>query len=162
MASQDFARLVEATKTRREQMTRDAAVQRRSQREADAWQENARRDAAARASRPTMRAEVFGGAQMGRLFRDWVTPQPVTQREIRADIRVLRARARQLVRDNAIAAGFVNEFAMQVIGPKEIRLQAKIRRWEWEFATATNDEIERGWKRWGHPETRPSIVAQLA
>jgi lambda family phage portal protein len=101
-----------------------------------------------------MKAEVFGGAQVGRLTRDWITATLMSpDAEIRFDARVLRARARQLVRDNSTAAGFVNELANQVIGPKGILLQARATTATGKPVKATNDEIERGWKEWGHPET---------
>jgi lambda family phage portal protein len=102
--------------------------------------------------RESMKAEVFGGAQVGRLTRDWIAQTLSADGAIRFDIRLLRARAQQLVRDNAFAAGFVNEFAMQVVGPSEIRLQAKVRDLRGNLAEATNDEIEKKWKRWGMPE----------
>lgn len=101
---------------------------------------------------PKIGAEVFGGAQVNRLTRDWIAATMSPDSEIRFDIRLLRARARQLVRDNSIASGFCNEFAMQVVGPHEIRLQAKIRDRNGNLAIATNEEIEKQFKRWGMPE----------
>lgn len=106
----------------------------------------------ARQRPPRIGAEVFGGAQVNRLTRDWIAATMSPDSEIRFDIRLLRARARQLVRDNSIAAGFSAEFAMQVVGPNEIRMQAKVRDRSGNLVEVTNDEIEKQWKRWGMPE----------
>jgi lambda family phage portal protein len=152
MASNDFARLVETTRARRSHLSERAVVERRFALESEAWSEYAKRERSTAAARPRMSAEVFGGNQMGRLFRDWVAVTMSPDGEIRGDIRGLRNRARQLVRDNSHAAGFVNEFALQVIGPNEIRLQSKIRNQSGDLISAVNAEIEKKWKRWGMPE----------
>lgn len=138
-------------------MTSDTVIARRRAIEADAWgeydqRERASRQASAVARRPRIGAEVFGGAQVNRLTRDWIAATMSPDGEIRFDIRLLRARARQLVRDNAIANGFCNEFSMQVVGPNEIRLQAKIKGASGKLVESTNKEIETKWKRWGMPE----------
>lgn len=73
--------------------------------------------------------------------------------EVRWQFRFLRARARDLVRNNPYAAGFASEIANQVIGPHGVLLQAKIKTVGGQLAKATNAEIERAWQDWGEPET---------
>lgn len=103
-------------------------------------------------------SSIFAGAETGRLMSDWLVGTFSTDDEVSANLRLLRARARQLVRDNPWIAGFVDELANNVIGPDGILLQAKVMTTARPgapatLASATNKEIERGWKEWGMPET---------
>jgi lambda family phage portal protein len=100
----------------------------------------------------TASVEVFGGAEVSRLTQDWISQTLNPNTEIRFDARFMRARARKLVRDNSFAAGYVTEFQNQVIGPKGIQLQAKITNRAGGLVESTNDEIERGWRRWGRKQ----------
>jgi lambda family phage portal protein len=147
---------VSTARSKRRRLSAQSVIDRRIATESEAWGEYAQREKASRATavapRQKIGAEVFGGAQVNRLTRDWIAATMSPDSEIRFDIRLLRARARQLVRDNSYAAGFVSEFAMQVVGPHEIRMQAKIRDRSGNLAEATNAEIEKQWKRWGMPE----------
>lgn len=101
-----------------------------------------------------MRASsTFGGASTGRLLEDWMPWTLQADWEVRNAVRFMRARARQLVRDNDYAAGFVRSVSDNVIGPDGVLLQAKVKNLAGELATATNKEIERGFIDWGHHET---------
>lgn len=105
--------------------------------------------------RPPRRARMsaFSGGQMNRYTEDWTPFVQSPRQEIAYVLTTLRARARQLVKDNSHATGFLTELANNVIGPEGIMLQAKI-------TTATkgvlhrgvNDAIEGSWKEWGMPE----------
>jgi capsid protein len=100
---------------------------------------------------------MWAGADTSRLMSDWLVGNFSTDFEIRSNLRLLRGRARQLVRDNPWIAGFVDELANNVVGPDGILLQAKITTaarpgFPATLASATNKEIERGWKEWGYPE----------
>jgi len=95
---------------------------------------------------------AFSGAQMGRLTEDWSPYNQSPTQEIQWALVTLRARARQLVRDNAHATGFVNELANNVIGPDGILLQAKVKSAGGRLDKKTNDAIEAGWREWGMPE----------
>jgi capsid protein len=67
---------------------------------------------ARRLGRPRRRRYSIGkrffaaGAQINRLTTDWIRSATTPDLEVRADIRVLRRRARELVRDNAYARRF--------------------------------------------------------
>jgi lambda family phage portal protein len=95
---------------------------------------------------------IWDGAKVDRLTRDSVAQTFSPTTEVRFDARFLRARARALARDTAFAAGYLTEFQNQVVGPSGFRMQAKIRSRNGDLATATNDEIERGFKRWSRPQ----------
>lgn len=113
----------------------------------------ARRLGFVRAAVPSSRLSAFSGAQQTRLTADWTPYVQSPDQETRYVLSTLRARARQLVRDNSHASGFVNELASNVIGPDGILLQAKITTANGALAKSTNREIERGWLEWGMPET---------
>lgn len=100
-----------------------------------------------------MRASTFGGAAGGRHLGDWNPWTQSPDAEIRYELRTLRARARQLVRDNSYASGFVEAVADNVIGEHGIQLQAQIRTSSGAMVSKTNREIERQWKRWSRPPT---------
>lgn len=99
------------------------------------------------------RASIFGGAAGGRLYADWEAWTLSPDFETRQEFRRLRARARQLVRDNGWAAGFVEEVSKNVIGPLGIFLQGNVRNANGDLVRATNQAIEAGWSEWSNPET---------
>lgn len=97
---------------------------------------------------------AFAGAQATRLTADWSPFNQSPTQEIQWALVTLRARARQLVRDNSHAAGFVTELASQIVGPDGILLQAKVRKDTKKRALnkPINDAIEAAWLEWGMPE----------
>jgi lambda family phage portal protein len=101
-----------------------------------------------RRSEPARRS-AYAGAASSRLL-DWVFAgtQPADA-EIRGDLRKLRARSRELTRNNAIASRYVDLVAENVIGPKGIQLQARIKTAREEFKDSANDRIEAAWREWG-------------
>lgn len=98
------------------------------------------------------RSSTFSGANQGRLFADWSTALLSPDREIQTNLRVLRGRARWLVRNNPYLAGFVQSFADNVIGAEGITLQAKVRNRAGVLQESTNWSIEAAWKEWDFPE----------
>jgi len=86
------------------------------------------------------------------LYQDWNAPFTSPDYEIRTSGRLLRLRARQLVRDNAYAAGFVDELANNVIGAAGIRLEAQVSTVIDELHDTTNDAIEAAWADFCNPE----------
>lgn len=101
-----------------------------------------------------LRASYSGGA-VTRLLSDWVVGVLSPDTEIRGNLALMRARARDLVRNNAYMAGVRKVFEDNLIGPDGILLQAKVTVGAGKTARphdATNWEIERAWKEWGYPE----------
>lgn len=94
-------------------------------------------------------ASTFAGAQFGRLYGDFEAGNFSPDFELRAGLRILRARARRLVRDNGYMAGFVGDLRTNVIGPTGITLKAQVKTMEDELHQVTNDKIEAAWKDWG-------------
>jgi lambda family phage portal protein len=95
---------------------------------------------------------VYGGGSVNRLLWDWAASILSPDSEIRGSATLMRARARQLARDNAIIAGFLTALEDNVIGPDGFTLQAEVKNGRGELAERTNWEIEDAWKEWGYPE----------
>lgn len=103
-------------------------------------------------ARPAPRA-FFGAAAGGRLYDDFGAGIYSPDTEVRAAMRVVRARARALVRDNPYASGFINEIVNNVVGPDGILLEAHVASADGKKNKPTNKAIERSWLRWGGPKT---------
>jgi len=94
------------------------------------------------------RSSVFAGAQGSRLTLDWVAPILSPDQECRGNLRLLRARGRELARNNPIAKHFLNMLAANVVGPKGIRYQSLVRDQNGEINRDVNKKIEEAWSEW--------------
>lgn len=104
-------------------------------------------------ARPLTRPRAaWDGAQGGRLMGSWNTATLSANQEVEIGLRTLRARARDLARNNPWVAGVVREIATQVLGPEGIRLVPQIRTRAGGLAKATNVELSRAWAEWSLPE----------
>lgn len=110
--------------------------------------------AAARLQTPPVRAN-FEGASHSRLYHDWSVGAYHPDRETQWALRELRARARDLVKNNPYATGIVEAFADNIIGWDEgIRLKPTNEVPQTAQGTKTiNDRISSAWKEWGMPAT---------
>jgi len=97
---------------------------------------------------------IFSGAQTGRLFADWVTSLLHPDEELKGNIRLLRARGRDLYRNDALAKRFGELLQINVIGPNGPTLAAQVRDSKGQKAAGVNAQIEEAWYRWaGGPVT---------
>jgi len=94
----------------------------------------------------------FAGAQLNRLTNDWNSWLRSGDRELLADLRLLRGRARQLERDVSYAKGFLDLTVANVIGAKGIALEAKHETQEGDRFDRVIDLVEDAWIDWCHPE----------
>jgi len=90
---------------------------------------------------------VFDGAGVNRLLLDWIAQARSADEEIRGDLRLLRARARELGRNNSYVKRYFRLLVNNVIGPMGIKLQAQVKAGD-EPDTTANAEIESGWNAW--------------
>ena len=90
----------------------------------------------------------FRAAQMHRLLADWIVRVMSPHEEIRGDFLTLRARARELDRNEALVNQYVGMLTANVIGPTGPRLQARVRDERGELDGEVNDRIEEAWDRW--------------
>lgn len=103
-------------------------------------------------ARPSRRS-AFSGAAFNRLTQDWIfaaTRSPDS--ELRYELRTLRNRARDLVRNSPFGVRYSQLIVENVIGPNGIRLQAKNKTQEGKLFKRVNDAIERAWSEWSRPE----------
>ncbi len=68
--------------------------------------------------------------------------------EIRGDMMLMRARARDLVRNDALVKQFLNLLTANVTGPRGPRMQARVRDAKGELLRDVNAAIEEAWLRW--------------
>lgn len=97
---------------------------------------------------------AFAGAAGTRLAAEWVfAPLASADQELKGDLVTLRRRTRELARNNAHAARYVELVAENVVGPEGIRLQSRIKNASGDYDRALNKTIEDAWRRWGRPGT---------
>lgn len=96
---------------------------------------------------PFIRA--YNGAKTGNLVSDWSTATTSANKEIREGIKSLRARARDLERNNDYVRRFLASLENNVIGARGIKLQAKAKDENGNFDAVANAKIEAAWAQWG-------------
>ena len=89
----------------------------------------------------------FAGATMNRLTLDWVLGHRSVDQEIRGELRTLRDRARELVRNTGLVRRYVRLLDQNVVGPHGIRLQGRMRRGDLPLSAA-NAAVEEAWATW--------------
>jgi lambda family phage portal protein len=114
-----------------------------------AWK--AGRDSA-RTAKVATRSRAYAGAQVNRLTADWNPLNTSADSEILVSIRALRARSREMVRDNPHARNAVRIVQNNVIGTG-IGLQATVTNARGALQKALNDEIEAAWAEWIQADT---------
>ena len=87
----------------------------------------------------------FHGALQSRLTSDWIVNPIGPNAELKAGLRTLRDRARDLEKNNPLARRYLHLMAENVIGHKGIRLQVR------SSSPATNKRIEAAYADWGKP-----------
>ncbi len=101
--------------------------------------------------RPAKRA--FAAAKVNRHNADWTTRPSGANREMRESLAILRARARQMARDNSHFKKFLSMVRSNLIGPGGIQLQANAKMMDGSLNVKVNQMVEAAWKLWGRPET---------
>lgn len=95
---------------------------------------------------------AYNAAKIGRLTNDWTTATTSANTEVRNDIKVLRARSRQLERDNDYVRRFFSLLINNVLGSNGITLQAKSKDVRGGMDTVANRKIEEAWADWSRAE----------
>lgn len=102
------------------------------------------------------RRNIFAGARVSPLTADWGAGIHSPNQELQWSARMLRARSRDLERNNPLARRFFTLMADNVIGHCGVRLQARVPTVESEGTKKPqlhrdNGKIEAAWERWGKP-----------
>jgi lambda family phage portal protein len=91
---------------------------------------------------------AYAAAQNNRLTSDWISQATSADSEIRGGIRVVRNRARQLVRDSDFAKSALRAVRNNVVGTG-IKMQAQVRMQRGgRLAEDINSKIEQEWEYW--------------
>jgi capsid protein len=85
---------------------------------------------------------VFAGADLGRLYSSWSTTNYSADSEIYNDLRVLRARSRELERNNDYAKKFFRMVKTNVVGKEGIKLQSQAKNAKGKPDEAAREKIE--------------------
>lgn len=97
-------------------------------------------------------SHAYQGGVSNRLTADWVLASiQSADQETRADLRQLRARSRELARNNELASRYLSLIEEQEIGHEGIRLQAYVKRPDGLLDRGINERIEDAWAEWGEP-----------
>lgn len=115
----------------------------------DRWNGQRQAARAADVSRDRLKQQqrAYDGAASNRLTGDWTAMNTSADSEILTSLRVLRARSRQLVRDNEYAKNVVRVITNNVIG-NGIGLQAMVVNGRGKLQGAINDSIENAYATW--------------
>lgn len=98
------------------------------------------------------RRRGYNGAQYNRLVADWITASTSMDAEIRKDLRRLRDRSRDLVRNNDFARSAQRAITNNVVG-QGVNMQASVKmRRGGRMDDAANGAIEAGWSKWKRKE----------
>jgi lambda family phage portal protein len=90
---------------------------------------------------------MYAAAEHGRLMSDWFAQSTSHDAELRASLRTLRNRSRQLVRDNDYAKNAMRVIKNNVIG-QGVRFQAQVKKKRGGLDKANNELIESYWDEW--------------
>lgn len=92
---------------------------------------------------------IFSGADIGRLYAGWSTTNYSADAELYTDLRTLRARSRELERNNDYAKKFFRMVRTNVVGKEGIKLQSQANNSKGKPDEAARAKIEETWREWG-------------
>src|SRR6266581_5332600 len=99
------------------------------------------------------RRSVFKGAELSRLWFDWIASPISADQEIYNDFLRLRARAREMRRNHPLIKNYLRLLENNVIGPSGMRLQARVRNADGKLNKRLNASIEEAWEDWSDTVT---------
>ena len=98
---------------------------------------------------PKIAKRSFAAAKINRLTNDWATGISSGDAEIKGDLKTLRARARELERNNDYARRYFKALENNVLGSTGIGLQMKSRDFSGNLDQQANKKIEAAFIDWG-------------
>jgi len=99
------------------------------------------------------RRETFKAAEVNRLVADWVATILHPDDEMRWSLRRMRARCRELARNDPYARHFLTMVAVNVVGPIGFKHQAQVRDNDGKLNRRINDKIEEAFAEWSEEVT---------
>lgn len=104
----------------------------------------------------------FAAASQGRLVASWNPVNMSMDAMMRYQLRLIRARSRDLSVNNPYIKKFVGMVITNVLGPTGINFQSQIKLKNGKFDTTKNDLIEAAWKKWGEKKNSPDVTGKLS
>lgn len=95
----------------------------------------------------------YAAADSGRLFADWTTTNRTADAELRTSLKKMRARSRELERNNDYIRRYFGLLKNNVVGASGIVLQARMQNDAGKQDEADNSRLEAAWKDWGRRGT---------
>ena len=96
---------------------------------------------------------VFKGAEMSRLWFDWIASPVSADQEIFNDFTRLRGRARDMRRNHPLIRHYMAMLSTNVIGPEGMKLRARVRNRDGKLNKQLNSAIEEAWDDWAEEVT---------
>jgi len=90
----------------------------------------------------------FSGAAIDRLTAGWIATEVSINQELRSDLNRLRARGRDLAKNNDYARKYVGMVQDNIIGPNGVRYQARVLEKPGVPDRAANAALEAAWDDW--------------
>lgn len=91
----------------------------------------------------------YASAAINRLTNDWAITTTSADVEARNDVTKLRARCRELERDDPYARRYLQLLRNNVLGWQGMRLEMKVKNPAGDLDSDANTQIETAWLRWG-------------
>jgi lambda family phage portal protein len=98
------------------------------------------------------RSATYAAAQFNRLTNDWFSQRTSANAEARRSLRTLRARSRELSRNDDHMKKFLSMVASNVAGPHGIKLQVKVKDGTGERDQKLAKLVQDAWADWSHKE----------
>ena len=90
----------------------------------------------------------FAGANTDRLYQSWTTTNQSLDAELKQDLRTLRARSRDMERNNDYAKKFLRMLKTNVVGKAGIKAQSQVVNRQGKPDDGARKKIESGWMDW--------------
>lgn len=113
------------------------------------WPFNTTKQTAPKRRRAANMKRAYQAAGIGRLTADWNVQPTSADADIIPNLKLLRARSRDLVQNNDYARRFMWLLKTNVVGHNGILLQNKAKDDNGQLDTQANEKIEAAWADWG-------------
>lgn len=106
-----------------------------------------------RTGQALQRRSVFKGAELSRLWFDWIASPISADQELYNDFLRLRSRARELARNSPLIRQYLAQLESNVIGADGFKFQALVRNANGSLNQMLNAKIESAYNDWSHEVT---------
>lgn len=101
---------------------------------------------------PAHKQRRYEGARISRLERDWTITQTSTNWELRGSLRTLRARSKDLARNDPTIKRWLSRERNNIAGPDGFKLQVRARDANGQLDQPLNRLVAAAWEQWSYCE----------